>query len=111
MAQLPIPRKLATRRTGLQEFYTDAFIQDYSYAGYKLGEVPVPTTVSGAIFNVTRSPYNADSTGVTDATAAIQSAIDAAAAFLSVQIIDHMVKNLHFILLYLPNLKCQGTNP
>ena len=58
-----------------KNFYTDAFLQDYSYAGYKRGEVAI-TTPSGTIFDVTKSPYNADKTGTNDATAAIQKAID-----------------------------------
>ena len=58
-----------------KNFYTDAFLQDYSYAGYKRGEVAIPTPI-GTVFDVTKSPYNADKTGTNDATAAIQKAID-----------------------------------
>lgn len=58
-------------------FETDKLIQDFSYAGYKAGEQPI-STVAGPLFNVTLPPYNADKTGATDATAAIQSAINAA---------------------------------
>ena len=58
------------------DFYTDAFIQDFSYAGYHMGEVPLPETVPGAFIDVTADPYNADPTGTEDATSAIQSAIN-----------------------------------
>ena len=56
---------------------TDKLIQDFSYAGYRAGEQPIPN-IAGPIFNVTLPPYNADKTGVTNATVAIQSAINAA---------------------------------
>ena len=56
---------------------TDKLIQDFSYAGYRAGEQPIPNVV-GPVFNVTLPPYNADSTGLTNATIAIQSAINAA---------------------------------
>jgi hypothetical protein len=62
--------------------YTDAsgaFLHDFSYAGYKRGEHPIPD-VTGKIFDVTRPPYNADATGRTDSTAAIQKALDEAAS-------------------------------
>ncbi|MDD4688302.1 MAG: glycosyl hydrolase family 28-related protein [Eubacteriales bacterium] len=54
------------------------FLQDYSYAGYHMGEEPVPTGDIGEIFNVTDPLYGADNTGAVDSTLAIQSAIDAA---------------------------------
>lgn len=60
-----------------KNFYTDAFLQDYSYAGYRRGETPIPTPV-GTVYDVTKSPYNADKTGTNDATVAIQNAINAA---------------------------------
>src|SRR5262249_28510882 len=60
-------------------FETDKLIQDFSYAGYRAGEQPVPN-LAGPIFNVTQPPYNADKTGAADATTAIQSAINAAQA-------------------------------
>lgn len=58
-------------------FYTDKLIQDFSYAGYRRGEEPIPQ-VEGPVFDVTA--YGADPSGATDSTAAIQAAIDAAAA-------------------------------
>jgi hypothetical protein len=58
-------------------FYTDKLIQDFSYAGYRRGEEALPE-ISGPVFNV--SNYGADASGATDSTAAIQAAIDAAAA-------------------------------
>ena len=58
-----------------KNFYTDAFLQDYSYAGYQRGEVDVPAP-AGKVFDVTKAPYSADKTGAADATAAIQKAID-----------------------------------
>jgi autotransporter-associated beta strand protein len=57
-------------------FATDKMIQDFSYAGYRRGEHPVPA-VAGPVFDVTN--YGADPTGVNDSTAAIQAAINAAA--------------------------------
>ncbi len=53
-----------------------AFLHDFSYAGYKNGEVALPDPPTGATFDVTT--YGADTTGASDATTAIQSAIDAA---------------------------------
>ncbi len=55
-------------------------LQDFSYAGYHAGEKAIPTSPSGQIYNVTTAPYNADKTGTSDATLAIQKAIDAAGA-------------------------------
>jgi hypothetical protein len=58
-------------------FETGKLLQDFSYAGYRAGEAPIPD-VAGPVFNVTNAPYNADASGTTDATTAIQSAINAA---------------------------------
>ncbi len=58
-------------------FYSDAFLQDYSYAGYARSEKVLPSA-TGTLYNVTKAPYNADKTGANDATAAIQKAINAA---------------------------------
>ncbi len=55
-----------------------AFLHDFSYAGYKNGEAPLPAPSVGTVFDVTL--YGADATGASDATTAIQSAIDAAQA-------------------------------
>ncbi len=59
------------------DFETNKLIQDFSYAGYKAGEQPLPV-IAGPLFNVTQPPYNANNTGAADATVAIQSAINAA---------------------------------
>ena len=58
-------------------FASAKLIQDFSYAGYRRGEVMLPT-ITGPVFDVTQ--YGADPTGATDSTTAIQSAINAAAA-------------------------------
>ncbi len=60
-------------------FTTDKLIQDFSYAGYRRGEEPIPQ-IAGPAFDVTTAPYNADPTGTNDSTIAIQAAIDAATA-------------------------------
>src|SRR5258706_1203954 len=64
---------------GSISFETNKLIQDFSYAGYQAGEQPLPN-LAGPVFDVTQAPYNADRTGTNDATAAIQSAINAAQA-------------------------------
>ncbi|MBL9191025.1 MAG: hypothetical protein JNJ82_01625 [Opitutaceae bacterium] len=60
-----------------RRFETDKLIQDFSYAGYRRGEVALPAP-QGPRFDVTA--YGADPTGTVDSTSAIQAAIDAAAA-------------------------------
>ncbi len=55
------------------------FLHDFTFAGNHNGEDP-PTTPPGAVYDVTAAPYNADNSGATDATAAIQQAIDDAGA-------------------------------
>ena len=57
-----------------------AQLQDFSYAGYRAGEVPLPS-IEGMLESGTTSivDYGADPTGLTDSTTAIQSAIDAVA--------------------------------
>ncbi len=57
-------------------FETDKIIQDFSFAGYRRGELPLPVTPPGATFDVTS--YGADAAGAADSTLAIQAAIDAA---------------------------------
>jgi len=54
------------------------FLHDFSYAGYQRSEQPIPHVTTNVI-DVTAPPYSADPTGVTEATAAIQAAVDAAA--------------------------------
>ncbi len=56
------------------------FLHDFSYAGYHRGEVNMPSDPCGSMIDVTQAPYQADRTGVLDATAAIQTALDAAGA-------------------------------
>ncbi|QAY65253.1 discoidin domain-containing protein [Paenibacillus protaetiae] len=56
------------------------FLHDFSYAGYHRGEDPLPVVGLTGSIDVTKAPYNADSTGQTDTTAAIQKAIDDASA-------------------------------
>ncbi|TSJ79752.1 hypothetical protein FPL22_08470 [Rariglobus hedericola] len=51
------------------------FLHDFSRAGYHSGDIPVPALTS-PVTDVTRPPYNADSSGKTDTTAAIQKALD-----------------------------------
>ncbi|MCC5829558.1 MAG: hypothetical protein JJU36_08925 [Phycisphaeraceae bacterium] len=60
-------------------FATDKLIQDFSYAGYRRGDQPLPR-VQGPVFNVNDSRFGADPSGEADSTEAIQRAIDAAAA-------------------------------
>jgi hypothetical protein len=54
------------------------YLNDFSYAGYHRGEKELPH-VAGTPIDVTQAPYQADPTGVKDSTAAIQSALNAAA--------------------------------
>lgn len=56
------------------------FLHDFSYAGYHHGEAPIPVGDFTTIYDVTQAPYGADATGKSDATSAIQAAIDAAAS-------------------------------
>lgn len=53
------------------------FLHDFSYAGYRCGQNP--PSKEGSVFDVVKD-FGADATGTKDATAAIQSAIDAATA-------------------------------
>ena len=62
-----------------KNFFSDKFVQDYSYAGYRRGEKAIPN-VNSRIYDVSKSPYNADKSGRNDATSKIQAAIDAAEA-------------------------------
>lgn len=61
-----------------QPEFSDAegrFLHDFSYAGYHSGLSEIPTS-NKIVVKVIDAPYNADNTGATDATAAIQNAID-----------------------------------
>ena len=86
LSLLAIPLPAATWRSALypenwKPGFTDAqgrFLHDFSYAGYHAGERPLPMGTANVI-DVTKPPYNADPHGKADATAAIQSALDAAA--------------------------------
>lgn len=51
------------------------FLHDFSYAGYRASEVPLPT-LSGTVYEV--DSFGADPGGSSDSTAAVQAAIDAA---------------------------------
>lgn len=53
------------------------FLHDFSYAGYHNGDDDLPPATGGDVFDAV-ADYGADATGAADATAAIQSAIDAA---------------------------------
>ncbi|MDQ8202275.1 glycosyl hydrolase family 28-related protein [Pelagicoccus sp. SDUM812003] len=57
-------------------FIHDLFLQDFSYAGYRQGEQPIPQP-EWKVFDAVEA-FAADPTGETDSTAAIQMAIDAA---------------------------------
>src|SRR5690606_1613073 len=60
-------------------FETDKIVQDFSFAGYRRGELPLPATPPGLTYNAVTG-YGADPTGAVDSTVAIQNAINAAAA-------------------------------
>jgi hypothetical protein len=66
--------------TSAFDFTSEAFLQDYSYAGYRLRVAGFPSTsLTGTqlpIYDVTKAPYFADKTGNADVTNIIQSAID-----------------------------------
>jgi hypothetical protein len=55
-------------------------LHDFSHAGYRRGERPIPENPPGLVLDVTQPPYAADPTGAVDATAAIQQALDDAGA-------------------------------
>ncbi|MDT8433089.1 MAG: glycosyl hydrolase [Bacteroidales bacterium] len=58
--------------------YKDAqgrFFHDFSYAGYRQGEVPMPDW-SDNVVDITLPPYSADPTGTQDVTTIIQQALD-----------------------------------
>jgi hypothetical protein len=59
------------------DFGSDLFLPDFSYAGYRNGEVEPGSNAMGAVLDVV-AQYGADPMGTTDSTAAIQGAIGAA---------------------------------
>ncbi len=66
------------------DFHANAFLQDFSYAGYRLRAAGFPSTnpatTSLPLFDVSQPPYSADNTGTTDVTTQIQNAINDAGA-------------------------------
>jgi hypothetical protein len=58
---------------------TGGHLPDFSYAGYAMGDQPIPE-ISGPVFDATAPPFGAVPTDGRDDTAAIQAAIDAAGA-------------------------------
>ena len=56
--------------------YWGRFLHDFSYAGYHCGQAPIPANPPGETVDVTQAPYYADNSGATDATTAIQAAIN-----------------------------------
>lgn len=52
------------------------FLHDFSFAGYHSGAIAIPNRAS-PVTDVTRPPYNADASGKTDTTVALQKALDA----------------------------------
>jgi hypothetical protein len=54
------------------------FLHDFSYAGYRNGEVGIPNVIPGQTYNVVQQ-FGADPSGKLDSTAAIQAAINTAA--------------------------------
>lgn len=69
--------KPPVREDGLN-FLEDSFLQDFSYAGYRMGVASL-TMEERAIFDVVED-FGADPTGQLDSTAEIQAAIDAASS-------------------------------
>ena len=55
-----------------------SFLSDFSHAGYRAGESPVPDSVPGVTIDVD-ADHGADPTGASDSTDALQAALDAAA--------------------------------
>ncbi|MGI6610589.1 MAG: glycosyl hydrolase family 28-related protein [Limnochordia bacterium] len=52
------------------------FLQDFSFAGYHAGTREIPEGAVAPVVDVTQPPYSADFSGQTDATQAVQAAID-----------------------------------
>lgn len=77
---IDLPWRSALYPPGWTPDSTDAkgrFLHDFSYAGYHNGETAIPDDPPGAVFDVVAG-FGADNTGATDATVAIQTAINAA---------------------------------
>ncbi len=51
-------------------------VADFSYAGYKRGEVPIPHVTGPAFVDVSQPPYSIESSVTTDVTQVLQAAID-----------------------------------
>lgn len=60
-------------------FESDKILQDFSFAGYRRGELPLPVSPPGPTIDAVAA-YGADPTGTVDSTVAIQNALNAAAA-------------------------------
>lgn len=60
-------------------FYSDKVLQDFSHAGYHNGNRPIPSEPPGPVFDAV-GQFGADPDGGSDSTAAIQAALNAAAA-------------------------------
>jgi Glycosyl hydrolase family 26/Carbohydrate binding module (family 35)/Pectate lyase superfamily protein len=53
----------------------DRFLHDFSYAGYRGGNVPLPE-ISENIVDISQAPYEADNSGISDVRAVIQQALN-----------------------------------
>jgi hypothetical protein len=71
-----MPGGVWTPPDSTKSFSTAKVLQDFHYAGYRMGQEP--PVVNSPVLNVTQAPWNADRTGTNDATAAIQAALDSA---------------------------------
>jgi len=63
----------------LQYGPTGTHLPDFSRAGYRMGDAPLPEP-AGPVFDATAAPFNAVADDESDDTAAIQAAVDAAGA-------------------------------
>jgi hypothetical protein len=85
------------------------FLHDFSYAGYHAGQDALPSPLPGAVYDVTT--YGADPTGATDATSAVQAAINAAAASHATAIVDFPAGTYRFdglLTVRAPNIVLRG---
>ena len=63
--------------------HTDAdgrFLHDFSFAGYRAGEAPLPELAQAPSLDASAPPYGADPSGAADSAPAIQAALDDLAA-------------------------------